>query len=112
MMNYVAFFSLYVVLGFATFGAFRWWYAFLIRLAEKHDVPTRRKIATRWYLLFALLLLLGLWSIIICSVALIHRLSALIPAVLITALLPSFIWWFRRLNTLTELGYGRQRSRG
>jgi hypothetical protein len=114
-MIYVLFFALYLCLGLAVFAGFRRWHAFLIRLAEQHDVTTRRKIAARYYPLVALLLLAGIGSVLAGSFILIlpmirhdARIQILLPVSLTVAVSPSFVWWFRRWRALTKLGYGRQ----
>ena len=109
------FLGIYCLLGLALFAGAKRWHGFLVNLAAQHDIPTRRRIAARWYLLVGPLMLIFIMGAWFYSVTLIgglihdHPPAGLItPAALICAVLPMFIWWFRRTKVLEQLGYGQR----
>lgn len=104
-----------VILAGATMGsilllAFRVWFIFLINLSKKYDIPKRRTIAARVYLLVlpivASIMLADLF--VIKSVKNINYNFS--NSILILSLLPAIIWWVRKLGLLKTLGYGRKNA--
>ena len=117
-MNYVLFVTACLIMGGALFASVRWWHAYLVRLAEKHDIPARRKIAAGWYPLTALFLLglmcfTWIYSAILLAPEMRRRpgLHILILVGFLSAILPAVMWWARGWKALTALGYGRPRGR-
>lgn len=117
-MNYLLFVAVYLGMGLAVFAIGRSWHTYLIRLADKHDIPTRRKIAAGWYPVVAVLMLGIMCSAWIYSVILLApefhrdlRLNLLVLIGFLAATLPTIVWWARRWKQLAALGYGRQRGR-
>jgi len=104
---YLLLFVVYGLLCATLFAAFRAWHRFLVHLAERHDIPTRRRIARRWYFLVGPGVGVLVVVFVLFSRAFLPRTHiVLIPVFLIPAVLPPVIWWFRRARALYSLGYG------
>jgi len=99
-------------MGLFAFVGYRMWYLLLIRMARQYDVPTRRKIASRYYLILAPLSIVAVYLSVICSMTLIpkdcewrmHLLFITNIAVLVPALLSILF----KMNSIRDLGYGRR----
>lgn len=111
-MNYVELVALDVVTGAVLYVVFVGWYRYLTRLAARHDVDERRRIAQSWYVLLgpgALVLIMGSW---LGGIMLIHPRPGplvLLPALgTIAAVLPGLVAYLRKWKHLAKLGYGRR----
>ena len=96
-----------VAFGIFVFLVFTWWFRHLVRLAERHDLQQRRRLAALHYL--AVMLLLG-GAMVGTLVPIFFTL--VVPAWFVAtgfvlALLPAAVWWVRRIPALKFLGYGR-----
>jgi hypothetical protein len=111
-MKHVLLLAVYGLLSVSLFVVFHTWRSFLVRLAEQHDVPTRLKIAARWYRFLVapgLAALMG-GTIILTVLAVPEARMPEIPIMFLCAAVPPLIWWFRRMTALYSLGYGRRSS--
>jgi protein-S-isoprenylcysteine O-methyltransferase Ste14 len=110
-MDLLFLFTIFGLLGISLFIFCRLWLAFLKQLAMRHDIATRRKIASRWYIIVAVVFI-GLMqgSIYLCvsNISKEHIIS--IPVFLLLMIGPAIIWWVRRMRELKELGYGSRKS--
>jgi hypothetical protein len=109
---------LLVALGPLLFGLGAWfllgaWRARLVQIANRHDLPTRLKVAARWYVLGvvpAMLVLIG--GTFMLSLVLIRRVGGephllillMLGAYVLTAF-PAYARWFKASPARIALGF-------
>jgi hypothetical protein len=99
----------FVALGIYVFGLFYCWYRHLVTLANRYDIPERRRRAAKWYPIVALLFVAPTLAALFCSVRAIPTSTHLIAGILVFSIAPGVIWWIRKMPSLSALGYGRQK---
>jgi hypothetical protein len=113
--------NLTIVIGPVLFGLGAWfvlgsWQSLLVRIASQHDMPTRLKVAARWYLfgVFPLMLaILGgtfMVSLILASqigggVGERRVLALLIIGSYVLTAYPGYARWFKASPARIALGY-------
>jgi hypothetical protein len=100
--------GVFLVLGVYIFGLLRWWYRHLKSLAERYDIPERRKRAGRWYPVLVLIFVPPVLITFIWFIRMAPASKYLVCVAMICSLVPGFIWWIRKMPGLAALGYGRQ----
>jgi hypothetical protein len=110
VLNYFVVAAIFGALGLWFYAVCRWWFLHLTGLAERHNVELRRKLATRHFLFMPFVLGIPI-VVVVLGVVQFFPISVLfLPAVLLPAILPSIIWWFRHWPSLKALGYGRRQE--
>jgi hypothetical protein len=103
--------ALFATLGVYNFLLYRAWHRHLVRLAQHHDLPRRRKLASYHYPVVVLLYVVPLlWLVTWVFTA--HRGELerwFVGALLVASIGPALVWWFHRWPSLKALGYGRPR---
>ena len=95
----------FAALGIYVFSLFRWWYRYLVGLAERFDIPNRRKRAE---LVFPVVLLLFIIPALVATCfgfQASKSIGHLAPVVLLCSLAPGLILWKR---TFTHWVMGRR----
>jgi hypothetical protein len=109
---------LLIAIGPMIFGIGVWyllgaWQSFLVRVASQHDLPTRLKVAARWYVLGVIPIMLALIAgTFMMSLILIRRIGGephiLLLLVLGTYVLtayPAYARWFKASKERIALGF-------
>lgn len=97
--------------GTILFLLYRAWFLLLIKFSGKYDIPTRRKIAARWYVLMILMVGMLLLSVVIMMMLIGQKTNPIILSTIFAfSNAPAAIWWIRKFTVLRSLGYGRQKK--
>ena len=110
VVNYFAAAVVFSALALVVHLADEWWYRHLMRIAETHELESRRALAARQgrflVLALAVLILVALYGI--------FRLVAVDPLFILggvaAAIAPNLLWWLWRWPALRALGYGRRQQ--
>ena len=110
-MNYLVASGMFAALGLSAHAIYRWWHSHLQRLAQAHNIETRRRLATRHFAGVALLSA-GAFVATVFSVLQFASVSKLFLLVgFAVAAVPNIVWWHRHWMSLKALGYGLEAAR-
>jgi hypothetical protein len=109
MSTYLEIAAAFLALGVYVFGLFRWWYRQLKTLAERYDIPERRRRAACRYPVVMLMLATPYLIILLWGIRTIPASGDLVGIILASSVIPGLVWWCRKMSGLAALGYGRQR---
>ena len=110
-MGYILVILAGTIMGVILLLAFRVWFVFLINLSQKYDIPKRRKIAARVYIL-VVPIVGSIMLIDFFAITSVKNININFSApIYILSLLPAIIWWVRKLDLLRTLGYGRNNAK-
>jgi len=99
----------FVILGAYVFGLFRWWHRQLTTLADRYDVPGRRRRAAILFPVVLLFFAAPVLIVLLFSIRVIPTNVYWVVIALLCSLAPGVIWWICKMPSLLALGYGRQR---
>jgi len=107
VVNYFAAAVVFSALALVVHLANEWWYRHLMRIAETHELESRRALAARQ----GRALILAVTALFVVALYGIFRLAAVNPLFVLAgvaaAIVPNLLWWLWRWRALRALGYGR-----
>lgn len=87
-----------------------WWYRHLMRIAETHELESRRALAGRQ----GPALIGGVTVLFVVALYGVFRFDAVDPLFVLSgiaaAIVPNLLWWLWRWPALRALGYGRRQQ--
>ena len=109
MSAYFIISAIFIGLGVYLFALCRWWYGYLVAMADRYDVAERRKRAAQRYLLVLPIVAAPTLCAILVCLRFFPKLGVFTVVALICSIAPAMIWFLRGASRLQDLGYGKQR---
>jgi hypothetical protein len=102
--------AIFITLGVYLFALYRWWYGYLIALADRYDIAERRRRAAQRYLLVLPIVVAPTLCAVLSCVSLFPKIGVFTVIAFVCSIAPAMIWFIRGISRLQDLGYGKQRQ--
>jgi hypothetical protein len=109
MSAYFIIAGIFIALGVYIFAICRWWYGYLIALADRYDIAGRRQRAAQRYLLVLPIMAAPTLCAIFGCLRLFPKFGIFTTIAFICSVVPALIWFLQGISRLQALGYGKQR---